>query len=62
MAIPTKRHERSTVSYLGPSEIDALLAAPDLGNWLGRRDRALEQRARPSGRRAISDPSVALAG
>ena len=29
MAIPTKRHERSTVSYLDLDEIDALLAAPD---------------------------------
>jgi integrase/recombinase XerD len=41
MAIPTKRHERSTVCYLDLTEIDALLAAPDLTSWLGRRDRAL---------------------
>jgi len=41
MAIPTKRHQRSTVSYLDLSEIKALLAAPDCGTWLGRRDRAL---------------------
>ena len=41
MAIPTKRHERSTVCYLDLTEIDALLAAPDLDSWLGRRDRAL---------------------
>ena len=41
MAIPTKRHQRSTVSYLDLSEIKALLAAPDRGTWLGRRDRAL---------------------
>ena len=41
MAIPTKRHERSTVCYLDRSEITALLAAPDRGTWLGRRDRAL---------------------
>ena len=41
MAIPTKRHERNTVSYLDLTEIKALLAAPDRGTWLGRRDHAL---------------------
>ena len=41
MAIPTKRHERNTVSYLDRDEIKALLAAPDSDTWLGRRDHAL---------------------
>jgi site-specific recombinase XerD len=41
MAIPTKRHERNTVCYLDLNEIKALLAAPDHGTWLGRRDRAV---------------------
>jgi integrase/recombinase XerD len=41
MAIPTKRHERNTVSYFDLDEIKALLAAPDPGTWLGRRDHAL---------------------
>lgn len=41
MAIPTKRYERNTVSYLDRDEIGALLAAPDKGSWLGRRDHAL---------------------
>jgi integrase/recombinase XerD len=41
MAIPTKRHKRSTVCYLALTEITALLAAPDRNTWLGRRDRAL---------------------
>jgi integrase/recombinase XerD len=41
MAIPTKRYERNTVSYLNRDEIAALLAAPDQGTWLGRRDHAL---------------------
>jgi integrase/recombinase XerD len=41
MAIPTKRHVRSIVSYLDPVEIKALLGAPDPLTWLGRRDRAL---------------------
>lgn len=39
--IPSKRYERSTVCYLNPSEIEALLAAPDRTGWLGRRDHAL---------------------
>src|SRR5699024_6697030 len=41
MAIPTKRHRRDAVTYLNPSEIAALLAAPNNANWLGRRDHAL---------------------
>ncbi len=41
MAIPTKRHERNTVSYLDRDEIKTLLAAPDSDTWLGRRDHAL---------------------
>ena len=41
MAIPTKRYERNTFSYLDLDEIKALLAAPDHGTWLGRRDHAL---------------------
>lgn len=41
MAIPTKRHENTTVSYLNLVEIKALLAAPDQNTWLGRRDHAL---------------------
>jgi integrase/recombinase XerD len=41
MAIPTKRHERNTVSYLDLDEVRALLAAPDQATWLGRRDHAL---------------------
>jgi site-specific recombinase XerD len=41
MAIPTKRHERNTVSYLDLAEIKVLLAAPNRSTWLGRRDHAL---------------------
>jgi integrase/recombinase XerD len=41
MAIPTKRYERTCISYLDLDEIKALLAAPDTGTWLGRRDHAL---------------------
>ncbi len=39
--IPTKRHQRTMISYLDRPEIDALLAAPDRATWLGRRDHAM---------------------
>ena len=41
LAIPPKRFDRPTVSFLTAVEIDALLAAPDPTRWEGRRDRAL---------------------
>ncbi len=41
IAIPFKRYERNSVNYLSREEIDALLAAPNRGNWHGRRDYAL---------------------
>ena len=41
LAIPTKRADRAEVSFLNPAEVDALLAAPDRGRWVGRRDHAL---------------------
>jgi integrase/recombinase XerD len=41
LAIPNKRFERALITYLTETEADALLAAPDLNTWTGRRDRAL---------------------
>jgi integrase/recombinase XerD len=41
LAIPTKRGIRTDVSFLEQTEVDALLAAPDRGRWIGRRDHAL---------------------
>ncbi len=41
LAIPHKRHDRGTVSFLDRDEVDALLAAPDRSTWFGRRDHAL---------------------
>jgi site-specific recombinase XerD len=41
LAIPTKRHEQHPIAFLGREEIAALVAAPDLSGWIGRRDRAL---------------------
>jgi integrase/recombinase XerD len=41
LAIPAKRSERRTVTFLHPPEIKALLASPDRSTWAGRRDHAL---------------------
>lgn len=41
LAIPAKRTDRQLVSFLTRDEVDALLAAPDRGTWIGRRDHAL---------------------
>src|SRR4029077_19246413 len=41
LAIPHKRHGRGSIAFLTPEETDVLLAAPDRGSWLGRRDHAL---------------------
>lgn len=40
-AMPSKRHEKRTIDYLTRAEIEAVIAAPDLTTWHGRRDRAL---------------------
>jgi integrase/recombinase XerD len=41
LAIPPKRVDRTNVSFLTSTEVDALLAAPDRTRWVGRRDHAL---------------------
>ena len=41
LAMPPKRHEKRAIDYLSRAEIEALIAAPDLSTWHGRRDRAL---------------------
>jgi len=41
LAIPVKRADRRIVRSLTRAEIDAILAAPDLTQWSGRRDHAL---------------------
>jgi integrase/recombinase XerD len=38
LAMPSKRYVQRVVEFLGESEIDAVLAAPDQSKWLGRRD------------------------
>jgi site-specific recombinase XerD len=51
LAIPQKRFDKTTVSFLNDEEVSALLAAPDIGRWEGRRDRALMTLAVQSGLR-----------
>ena len=41
LAMPSKRFTRSPLAYLTDEESEALVAAPDTGTWVGRRDRTL---------------------
>jgi integrase/recombinase XerD len=41
LAIPPKRGEKRTVTFLTADEVQALLGAPDRTTWAGRRDHAL---------------------
>jgi site-specific recombinase XerD len=40
LAIPSKRFTRTQIHFLTRPEVEALLAAPDLRTWFGRRDHA----------------------
>jgi integrase/recombinase XerD len=51
LAIPPKRHDRPVITHLTDTEVDALLAAPDLTTWIGRRDRTMLQLAIETGLR-----------
>ena len=52
LAMPSKRYVRRPVAFLNDAEVAALLAAPDLSRWSGRRDRALLLLAVQTGLRA----------
>ena len=41
LAIPSKRHDKRIIDFLDPAESTALLAAPYITTWIGRRDRTL---------------------
>lgn len=41
LAMPTKRTEHRPLDFLDRAEVEALVAAPDLATWAGRRDRAV---------------------
>ena len=52
LAMPGKRYARLTVEFLDRAEMDALLAAPNLSTWVGRRDHAVLMVALQTGLRS----------
>ena len=52
LAIPSKRFDRTLVTFLTDPEVDALIASPDRTTWTGRRDHALLLLAIQTGLRA----------
>jgi site-specific recombinase XerD len=52
LAMPSKRYVRRPIAFLTSVEVAALLTAPDLNTWGGRRDRALLLLAVQTGLRA----------
>lgn len=58
LAMPSKRYIRCPIAFLTSAEVDALLAAPDLTTWSGRRDRALLMLAIQTGLRAAELTSL----
>lgn len=52
LAMPGKRYVRRMVDFLDRVEMEALLAAPDLSTWVGRRDHAVLMVALQTGMRA----------
>lgn len=42
LAMPAKRHEKRAIDYLDRDEIEAVIAAPDLSTWHGRRQARLQ--------------------
>ena len=41
VALPPKKHDTRIVTYLTTAEVDALVAAPDVTTWVGRRDQTM---------------------
>jgi len=58
LVIPNKRQPRPLVNFLTRPEIEALLAVPDRGTWLGRRDYALLLTAVQTGLRLAEITSI----
>jgi len=53
LAMPAKRDDRGPVEFLTEDECAALVAAPNLSAWIGRRDRALLLVAIQTGLRTV---------
>jgi integrase/recombinase XerD len=51
LAVPAKRYEHNAVAFLDEREAAAMVAAPDIRTWIGRRDRVLLQFAIQTGMR-----------
>ena len=60
LAIPAKRAHRTDITYLSPTEVTALLAAPDRTTVAGRRDHALIQVAVTTGMRVAELTALKL--
>jgi integrase/recombinase XerD len=41
LAIPSKRYTKPLLGYLSRQEMQAVMNAPDVATWAGRRDRVL---------------------
>jgi integrase/recombinase XerD len=52
LAIPPRRERHTDITFLTDTEVTALLDAPDLATWIGRRDHALLHLAVQTGLRA----------
>jgi integrase/recombinase XerD len=61
LAIPAKRHDQATVSFLTRTETQALLAAPGTATWHARRDHALLTLAAQTGLRVSELTSLTIA-
>ena len=61
LAIPFKRHDHATVTFLTRTETQALLAAPATTTWHGRRDHALLTLATQTGLRVSELTSLTIA-
>lgn len=56
LALPSRRATARTVHFLTLQETQALLTAPDLSTWTGRRDGALLTLAVQTGLRSANSP------
>ncbi|WP_327586947.1 site-specific integrase [Nonomuraea sp. NBC_00507] len=60
LTISPKRYNKALITFLTEEEITALLAAPDLATWTGRRDQALLMLACQTGLRATELTSLTI--
>jgi integrase/recombinase XerD len=61
LAIPPKRERKTDLTFLDAEETEALLAAPDLNTWTGRRDHALLTLAVQTGLRVSELAALTIA-